>query len=80
MYEDGYQDSVTLDDLLEDARYAEAEEALASFCGGVPGRGVAHQGPCNPDASIYADCGTRNDEPRAGWGRVVADFAVACSD
>lgn len=30
----------------------------------------------NPAASEYADCGTRNNEPRAGWGRLVADVAV----
>jgi len=30
----------------------------------------------NPAASEYADCGTRNGEPRAGWGRLVADIAV----
>lgn len=30
----------------------------------------------NPEASTYADCGTRNNEPRAGWGRLVADIAV----
>jgi tetratricopeptide (TPR) repeat protein len=36
MYEDGYEDSVTLADLLEDARYAEAEEVLAAFAAGYP--------------------------------------------
>jgi tetratricopeptide (TPR) repeat protein len=36
MYEDDYQDSVTLDDLLDDARYAEAEAALAAFAAEYP--------------------------------------------
>lgn len=30
----------------------------------------------NAEASTFADCGTRNGEPRTGWGRIVADIAV----
>src|SRR5690606_10438318 len=30
----------------------------------------------NLEASTYADCGTRNNDPRAGWGTLKAEVAV----